>query len=72
MEKVYLALEMVELTTEKARLENDISEGASLRRSMDVRATTAEHRAPLGDKARVTSVCSCSKNAANWSRGGSS
>lgn len=72
MEKVYLALKMVELTVEKTKLENDFREGAALLRSMDVRATSAKHRAPLGDRASVTSACSCSKNVANWSRGGSS
>lgn len=72
MEKVDLALKMVELTAEKTKLENDLREGAALLRSMDVRAASAEHPAPLGDEARLTSVCSCSKTAASWSRGGSS
>lgn len=72
MEKVYLALKMVELTAEKTKLENDCREGASQIRIMDVRATDAERCAPLGDKATVMPVCSCSKNAANWSRGRSS
>lgn len=49
MEKVSLALKMVELTAEKTKLENDFREGASLLRSMDVRVANAEHHAPLGD-----------------------
>lgn len=72
MEKVYLALKTVELTAEKTKLENDFREGASLLRGMDVSASKAEQRAPPSAKATATSVCSCSKSAANWSRGGSS
>lgn len=61
MEKVYLALKMVELAAEKTKLESDCREGASLLRAMDVWATRGELqscRAPLGGKARVTPVCS--------------
>lgn len=72
MEKVYLSLEMVGLSAEKTKLEHDFREGASLLRSMDVRAAKGEHRAALCDGATLTSVCSRSKGAANWSRGRSS
>lgn len=72
MEKVYLSLEMVGLSAEKTKLEQDFREGASLLRSMDVRAAKAEHRAASCGGATLTSACSRSKGAANWSRGRSS
>ena len=70
MDKVYLALRMVELAAEKTKLENEYREGVSLLRSMEVRAGEAALCAPAAPVAtRATSVCSCSKSAANWSRG---
>lgn len=68
MEKVYLSLEMVGLSAEKTKLEDDFREGASLLRSMDVRAAKPEHRTALCDGATLTSMCSRSKGAGNWSR----
>uniref|UniRef100_A0A674NWB8 Structural maintenance of chromosomes protein 5 n=1 Tax=Takifugu rubripes TaxID=31033 RepID=A0A674NWB8_TAKRU len=56
MEKVYLSLEMMGLSAEKTKLEHDFREGASLLRSMDVRAAKAEHRAALCDGATLTSA----------------
>lgn len=67
-----MSLEMVGLSAEKTKLEHDFREGASLLRSMDVRATKAEHRTALCDGATLTSACPRSKGAANWSRGRSS
>lgn len=72
MEKVYLSLEMVGLSAEKTKLEHDFREGASLLRSMDVRAAKVERCTALSDGVTLTSVCSRSKGAANWSRGSSS
>lgn len=58
MEKVYLALKMVELMAEKTKLENDCREGASQLKIMDVKGN--RRRAPRsywGDKAAVMPVC---------------
>ncbi|CAF87756.1 unnamed protein product, partial [Tetraodon nigroviridis] len=52
MEKVYLALKMVELTAEKTKLENDFREGASLLRSMDQKCSQLEQR-----RAQLTEQC---------------
>lgn len=58
MEKVYLALKMVELMAEKTKLENDCREGASQLKLMDVKG---DRRRALcsywGDKAAVMPVC---------------
>lgn len=43
MEKVYLALEMVGLTAEKAKLENDFREGVHDLKSLEVRVSHTTH-----------------------------
>lgn len=70
MEKVYLALDMVGLSAEKTKLEKDFREGASQLKLMEVRGDGhgAPHRA-VGHGGSNCPVCSCSKNAASWSRG---
>lgn len=75
MDKVYLALEMVGLTAEKSKLEHDCREGASELKAMDVRITQCHVMvySSLCSHSVFSvfslPVCSCSKNAASWTRG---
>ncbi|XP_070824536.1 structural maintenance of chromosomes protein 5 isoform X2 [Chaetodon trifascialis] len=52
MKKVYLALEMVGLTAEKTKLENDCREGGSVLKTTDQKCSQLEHR-----KVQLTEQC---------------